>query len=180
MCSGVLGFFSVLLGVWCWHSSSGSLQGVLKNKALNRSLVLRVGLVGMGIFFRPSLFPWNSWIPISREFSIANFKSYGDYRSLDSSIAWFVDRLIRSLDSSIANIRIPSIATIQILSITRIKDSVDHEDKNSPKIEIPTIAKYHNIPSIARNSKISVDFSFEKQIYICSYLVKKISKMSLA
>ena len=34
-------------------------------------------------------FPWNSWIPISREFSIANFKSYGDYRSLDLSIAWF-------------------------------------------------------------------------------------------
>ena len=172
-------FFSYLLGVWCWHSSSGSLQGVLKNKALNRSLVLRFGLVGMGIFFLPSLFSWNSWIPISREFSIANFKSYGDYRSLDSSIAWFVDRLIRSLDSSIANIRIPSIAKIQIPSITRIKDSVDHEDKNSPKIEIPTIAKI-NIPSIARNSKIPVDFSFEKQIYICSYLVKKISKMSLA
>ena len=74
-----------------------------------------------GNFFLPSLFSWNSWIPFSREFSIANFKSYGDYRSLDSSIAWFVDRLIRSLDSSIAKIRIPSIATIQ--------NSVDHEDK---------------------------------------------------
>ena len=60
-----------------------------------------------------------------------------------------------------------------------MNNSVDHEDKNSPKIEIPTIAKI-NIPSIARNSKIPVDFSFEKQIYICSYLVKKISKMSLA
>ncbi len=49
----------------------------------------------------------------------------------------------------------------------RIIDSVVHEDKNSPKIEIPTIAK-----TIARTSKIPVDFSFKKQIYICSYLVK--------
>ncbi len=79
-----------------------------------------LGLLEWEFFSLPSLFSWNSWIPISREFSIANFKSYGDYRSLDSSIAWFVDRLIRSLDSSIAKIRIPSIATIQ--------NSVDHED----------------------------------------------------
>ncbi len=55
----------------------------------------------------------------------------------------------------------------------RIIDSVDHEDKNSLKIEIPMIAKI-NIPSIARNSKIPVDFSFEKQTYICSYLVKNL------
>ena len=60
-----------------------------------------------------------------------------------------------------------------------MNNSVDHEDKNSPKIEIPTITKI-NIPSIARKSKIPVDFSFEKQIYMCSFLVKKIAKMSLA
>ncbi len=53
----------------------------------------------------------------------------------------------------------------------RIKDFADHEDKNSPKIEIPTVAKI-SIPSLARNSKIPVDFSFEKQTYICSYLLK--------
>ena len=82
-----------------------------------------------GNFFLPSLFSWNSWIPISREFSIANFKSYGDYRSLDSSIAWFVDRLIRSLDSSIAKIKIPSIATNKIPSITKINNSVDRDDE---------------------------------------------------
>ncbi len=54
-----------------------------------------LGLLEWEFFSLPSLFSWNSWIPISREFLIANFQSYGDYRSLDSSIAWFVDRLIR-------------------------------------------------------------------------------------
>ena len=83
-----------------------------------------------GIFFLLLLFfSRNSWIPISREFSIANFKSYGDYWSLDSWIAWFVNRLIGSLDSSIMKIKIPSIATNKIPSITKINNSVDCDDE---------------------------------------------------
>ena len=79
-----------------------------------------LGLLEWEFFSLPSLFSWNSWIPISREFSIANFKSYGDYRSLDSSIAWFVDRLIRrSLDS------------ITWFVDRENKNSVDRDDTNS-------------------------------------------------
>ncbi len=118
----------------------------------------------MGFFvFTP--FSWNSWIPISREFSIANFKSSRYYWSLDSSIAK-CDRLIRSLNSSLAEIKIPtiaipSIANIKIPSIAKFQNSVDRKHNKNPSIasmknsvdrednKIPSIANT-KIPSIAK------------------------------
>ena len=115
-----------------------------------RSLVPCCGLGGI-VFFLFSLFFWNSWIPISREFLSTKFKRFRDYWSLDSSIA-HCDCLIRLLDSLIAKIKIPSIANI--------KNSVDREDHKIPSIantRIPLIGKFQNsieredqrVPSIA-------------------------------
>ena len=91
-------------------------------------------------------FSWNSWIRISREFSIANFKSSQDYRSLDSiawlsldSIAWFFDR----------EIKIPSIA-----NITKSRRSRIQNFRPSWNSKIPLIAKIKKVPSIANTKKI--------------------------
>ena len=64
----------------------------------------------------------NSWIPISREFLMANFKSYRDFWSLDLSIAQ-CDCLIWVVDREHKN------------SVDReIKNSDDHENKKIPSI----------------------------------------------
>jgi hypothetical protein len=158
-CSRVLGFF--LHGI-TWRSTSLEGCSRMLKKALKKVFGAPFWGCWNGIFslFFLSFF-WNSWFPISREFSIANFKSYRDFWSLDLSIAQ-CDCLTRSLDSSIMNLKIPSIAKLKIPSITKIKKipwSQDKKFRRSRNSKILSIAKIKKFRW--SNTKNSVDGEYK-------------------
>ena len=106
-------------------------------------------------------------------------------------ITWF-DRLIWLLDSLIPKINIPSIGNIKnsidcehhkILSITntkipsiaKLQNSIDREDQRVPSIantKNSVDCVYKNFCRPREIQKSRLHFSYEKQIWICSYLLK--------